>query len=81
MAAPTATTRRSRSLNGGGSVGSECLYLCEFTHAMGARTSLKLAFPSVIMEVTPDEFEEIQTGKLRLPNAWTMGDEIRKTSG
>ena len=34
--------------------------------------------PSVIMEVTPDEFEKIQTGELKLPNNWTMGEEIPK---
>jgi len=40
--------------------------------------SAGIHYPSVIMEVTPDEFEKIQTGELKLPNDWTMGEEIPK---
>jgi hypothetical protein len=30
-------------------------------------------FPSVVVEVTPDEFARIQEGQLVLPNGWTLG--------
>lgn len=33
-------------------------------------------FPSVIVEVTPDEFQEIRAGRLPLPNGWRLGEEI-----
>ena len=33
-------------------------------------------YPSVIVEVTPDEFAKIQTGELRLPNDWRLGETI-----
>ena len=35
-------------------------------------------FPSVIVEVQPEEFEMIKTGQLPLPQGWTLGDEISK---
>lgn len=37
-------------------------------------------YPSVIVEVTPDEYERIRTGELRLPDGWTLGEEIPKTT-
>jgi hypothetical protein len=40
--------------------------------------SAGIHYSSVIMEVTPDEFEKIQTGELKLPYDWTMGEEIPK---
>lgn len=33
---------------------------------------------SIIIEVTPDEFDQIQRGNLRLPNHWKIGVEIPK---
>ena len=30
-------------------------------------------FPSVVVEVTPDEYARIEHGDLRLPNDWTLG--------
>jgi hypothetical protein len=33
-------------------------------------------FPSVIVEVTPEEYEKILTNLLSLPEGWTLGDEI-----
>ena len=30
-------------------------------------------FPSVVVEVTPDEFARIQGGQLSLPNDWSLG--------
>jgi hypothetical protein len=39
-----------------------------------------LDYPTVIVEVTPDEYEKIRTGELRLPDGWTLGEEIPKTN-
>lgn len=33
-------------------------------------------FPSVIVEVTPDEFEKLSRHELRLPEGWTLGGEF-----
>jgi len=33
-------------------------------------------FPSVVIEVTPDEYARIQGGQLRLPNDWTLGETL-----
>jgi hypothetical protein len=33
-------------------------------------------YPSVIVEVTPNEFERIRSGELRLPEGWSVGEEI-----
>jgi hypothetical protein len=35
-----------------------------------------LHYPSVILEVTPDEFRMIQKEELKLPNGWMVGDLI-----
>lgn len=35
-------------------------------------------FPSIIVEVTPEEFEKIQTLELPLPNGWSVGDLLPK---
>ena len=33
-------------------------------------------YPSVIVEVTPEEFEAIQHDPASLPNGWTLGEEF-----
>jgi len=33
-------------------------------------------FPSVIVEVTPDEFRKIEWKELQLPNGWEIGERI-----
>ncbi len=33
-------------------------------------------YPSVIVEVTPEEFEQIKTNKLPLPDGWSLGSPI-----
>jgi hypothetical protein len=33
-------------------------------------------FPSVVVEVTPDEFARIEQGQLALPNNWTLGQRL-----
>lgn len=35
-------------------------------------------YPSVIVEVTPDEFTQIQQRKLALPDGWEIGERIPK---
>jgi len=38
-----------------------------------------LHYPSVIVEVTPDEFQKIENDEPRLPHGWTVGDQIPKS--
>jgi len=35
-----------------------------------------LHHPSIILEVTPDEFQKIRNHELELPNGWEIGDLI-----
>lgn len=37
-----------------------------------------IPYPSVIVEVTPQEFEEIQTESLSLPDGWILDEEIER---
>jgi hypothetical protein len=37
-----------------------------------------IRFPSVIVEVTPDEFERIRSHDLKLPEGWEIGEELFK---
>ena len=39
-----------------------------------------LYYPSIILEVTPDEFQRIQNQELKLPKGWKVGDLIPKPS-
>jgi hypothetical protein len=36
----------------------------------------QVPFPSVIVEVTEEEFEDIRAGRLSLPQGWRLGDEL-----
>jgi hypothetical protein len=36
--------------------------------------------PSIILEVTPEEFEQIQREQLRLPSGWNLGDLLPRPS-
>lgn len=36
-------------------------------------------FSSVIVEVTPEEFERIQKQELRLPSGWELGERVPKS--
>jgi hypothetical protein len=38
-------------------------------------------FPSVIVEVTPEEFTKIRSQELKLPEGWTLGDLFPKSDG
>lgn len=42
----------------------------------GPVPSRGLTFPTVIIEVTPEEFEEIRSGGLHLPEGWLIGEEL-----
>ena len=39
-----------------------------------------IPYPSVIVEVTPDEFERIQLQELKLPDGWTIDEEYPRSS-
>jgi len=38
--------------------------------------ALGITLPSVIVEVTPEEYQQIRDNKLTLPHEWTIGEEI-----
>ncbi len=37
-----------------------------------------ILYPSVIVEVTPEEFEKIKSKELKLPRGWMIGEEFPK---
>jgi hypothetical protein len=37
-------------------------------------------FPSIVIEITVQEFSQIQRGKLRLPNGWKLGPVLYPAS-
>ncbi len=42
----------------------------------GAVPARGIPFPSIIVEITPSEFDDIQTDALKLPEGWTIGEEL-----
>jgi hypothetical protein len=40
----------------------------------GPQPSHGITCPSIIVEVTPGEFEQIERGELKLPDGWALGD-------
>jgi hypothetical protein len=46
----------------------------------GPVPSSGIPYPSVIVEVTPDEFERIKVKELELPNGWAIAEEYAKGS-
>ena len=46
----------------------------------GPNPSSGFKYPSVILEVTPDEFEKIQTHELPLPEGWELGELIPRVA-
>jgi hypothetical protein len=44
----------------------------------GARPASGITYPSVIIEVTPEEFDQIRQDPSLLPNEWRLGDEYPK---
>ncbi len=47
----------------------------------GPVPSSGIPFPSVIVEVTPEEFERIKVHELELPEGWTIDEEYPKGNG
>lgn len=46
----------------------------------GAAPTIGIPFPSIIVEVTPEEFTKIQRRELYLPKDWEIGEELPKTA-
>lgn len=44
----------------------------------GEDTSHGIYFPSVIVEVTPDEFKRLESGKLALPHRWRLNRRFHR---
>ena len=44
----------------------------------GAHPASGIFYPSVIIEVTPGEYEQIQASPELLPNGWRLGQEFAK---
>ena len=42
----------------------------------GAAPASGIPYPSIIIEVTPDEFDKIQSNEMKLPEGWTIGEEL-----
>jgi hypothetical protein len=42
----------------------------------GAVPASGIPYPSVIIEVSPTEFEKIRSNELKLPEGWAIGEEI-----
>jgi hypothetical protein len=47
----------------------------------GPVPSSGIPYPSVIVEVTPDEFERLWVQELKLPDGWTIDEEYPKADG
>ena len=39
-----------------------------------------IPYASVIIEVSPDEFEKIRSNELKLPEGWSIGEELLRSS-
>jgi hypothetical protein len=44
-----------------------------YPFAFGARPDLGIDYPSVVLLLSPDEWNEVQAGQLPLPKGWTLG--------
>lgn len=44
----------------------------------GPHTPSGISYPSVIIEITPQEFNDLKQSKLKLPRGWNLGPELRK---
>ena len=47
----------------------------------GPVPSSGITYPSVIVEVTPDEFEKIVAHELKLPHGWVIAEEYPRGTG
>ena len=46
--------------------------------SFGPAPASGIPYPSVIVEVSPEEFAKIQTHELTLPKGWLLGEEMPK---
>jgi hypothetical protein len=46
----------------------------------GPHNASGILYPSVVIEVTPEEYEAISHGRLTLPNGWVLGPELPRTA-
>jgi hypothetical protein len=46
----------------------------------GPEPAYGIPFSSVIIEVTPEEFDEIRTGRLTLPDDWQLAEPLPRQS-
>lgn len=44
----------------------------------GPHRSSGIIYPSVIIEITPDEFKDIRKNPSKLPNGWRLGSKFAK---
>ena len=44
--------------------------------SFGPSPASGIPYPSVIVEVSPEEFTKIQTQELKLPKGWLLGEEL-----
>jgi hypothetical protein len=44
---------------------------------LGADPARGMFHASVVVEITPDEFERLRRGDLKLPHDWKLGEELR----
>jgi hypothetical protein len=47
----------------------------------GAIPGRGIEFPSIIVDVTPDEFEKIKCRELMLPDGWSVGESVPRPAG
>src|SRR5438552_11401488 len=45
----------------------------------GPRPASGIFYSSVIVEVTPEEFEQLKQGTTKLPNDWRLGPELSRS--
>jgi len=48
--------------------------------AMTADPSRRVNYASVVIEITPEEFERLKSGELQLPQGWRVADELFATT-
>jgi len=47
----------------------------------GPTLAIGVPFSSIIIEITPDEYEQLLASKLKLPNGWVIGEEMPRPNG
>ncbi len=46
----------------------------------GPVPAIGILYSSIIIEVTPNEFQKIQSHELKLPEGWEIGEELPRPS-